>query len=437
MLLIIGTGAAWASEGAPAAESTTGLVAGLVALVLACGAVAGIRRPFGVIVSALAGACIAGWLAYEHGNADAGTLCAVNETWNCQVVNSSRWSEVGGVPIALFGLGAYAALAWLGWQWSQGKGGAVPLIAAISGLAVCFDAFLGYQMMRMGAGCVFCVTTYALNLVILGAAVVELVRDPSSRSGIGGQVGGAVIAGLAVYLIGVFAYRNAGEVETVPGGGGGGGSSRPTNLAALYEQARGTVEYGPTDPVTGNPSARFTLVEWADFQCPHCQFMSDELKELLADPVNQDVKLVYRNYPISNQCNRFVGGPGHTQACLAAAAGECAREQGRFWELSAQMFKNQDYLGKSDIQFMVGQLSLDAAAFEACMAKPETGASVIADIEAGGKAGVTGTPSVYLLGAFGDQWVRLKGDGEEIAAVLAAARAGTPLPAPPPPQDER
>lgn len=436
MLLIFGTGTAWAAEGAATSDGATGLVAGLVAMVLACAAVAWIRRPYGVLVSALAGACVAAWLAYEHGHAEAGSLCAVNEVWNCQVVNSSRWSEVGGVPIALFGLGAYAAIGWLAWQWSQGKAGAAPLVAGIAGIAVCFDAFLGYQMMRMGAGCVFCVSTYALNLVILASAVTELVKDPASRAGMGGQVGGAVIAGLVVYLGGVFAWRGATEVETVGGGSGSGTTtSRPKDLSAFYEQAQGPVAFGPTDPVSGNPSARFTLVEWADFQCPHCQLMYNELHELLADPANQDVKLVYRNYPISNQCNRFVGAAGHTQACLAAAAGECAREQGRFWELAGQMFRNQDYLGKSDIQFMVEQIGMDPAAFEACMGKPETGMAVIADVEAGGEAGVSGTPSVFLLGAFGDQWVRLKGSGEEMAAVLAAARAGTPLPAPPPPEE--
>ena len=436
MLPLLTISSAFASDG-PSSGSTS-LVAGLVVLVLACAALVAVMRPVGVLVSALAGAGVAGYLAHEHLATQSGadSLCNINETWNCALVNSSAWSEVLGVPIALYGFGVYCALGFLAVRWNQGKSDAAVVIAVGATIGVCVDLFLGAQMLRLGAGCVLCLTTYALNLVILiGAGLEARKRLSGAATAFGNHAAVAAIVGLATYLGALTVYRSTEGAGGPPSASGGAAATAPADLSKFYEQAVGDVAYETIDPVYGDPAARFTLVEWADFQCPHCQWMYGQLHELLADPVNKDVKLVYRNYPISNQCNQFVAQAGHSNACAAAAAGECAREQGRFWELAGAMFKNQEYLSTSDVRFMVEQNGLDAAAFEVCLGKPAIGERVLKDVEAGGKAGVQGTPSVYLLGAFGDKWVRLKGDKNEMAAVLAAVRAGTPLPAPPPPEE--
>ncbi|HNC99880.1 MAG TPA: thioredoxin domain-containing protein, partial [Myxococcota bacterium] len=202
-----------------------------------------------------------------------------------------------------------------------------------------------------------------------------------------------------------------------------------------YELPAGTVRYEPNDPVKGNPEAKFILVEWADFQCPHCAAMFPELKKVIEE--NPDVKLYYKHYPISQTCNHFVEWEGHKDSCRAAAASVCANAQNAFWPLAEKMFKNQEYLGKDDLRFMVQQAGLDSVAFEACMADPATEAAVREDVEAGGLAQINGTPSIFLKGPFGDQWVKINGGHEEINAVLAAARAGQPLPPPPPPSAGR
>lgn len=433
MLPLLTIGPAFAQDGA--APGSTSLVAGLVVLALACALLVAVMRPIGVLVTALAGAGLAAYLAHDHlaSQSGADSLCNINQTWNCALVNTSAWSELFGIPIALYGLGVYAALAWLAIRWIQGKSEASLLIAIGAGAAVCVDIFLGLQMLKLGAGCVLCLTTYALNVILLVGAGREAVKH---RSGLGGALGShgamAVVVGLAGYLGAVIVYRSTADEGGTASGEAGKDGGAPIDFTKVYEQVTGDVTYDPNDPVYGDPAARFTLVEWADFECPHCQWMYGQLKDLLADPVNKDVKLIYRNYPISNQCNQFVAQAGHANACAAAAASECARDQGRFWELAGAMFKNQEYLSKDDIRFMVEQNGLDVAAFEACLSKPETGALVLKDVEAGGRAGVEGTPSVYLHGAFGDKWVRLKGDRAEMSAVLAAVRAGETLPAPPP-----
>jgi protein-disulfide isomerase len=83
---------------------------------------------------------------------------------------------------------------------------------------------------------------------------------------------------------------------------------------------------------------------------------------------------------------------------------------------------------------MAGQIGLDVAAWEQCMGDATMQADVQADAMAGAQAGLMGTPTFFLLGAYGDQWVEVQGVGG-IAAVINAHQTGAPLPTPGPPVD--
>ena len=71
------------------------------------------------------------------------------------------------------------------------------------------------------------------------------------------------------------------------------------------------------------------------------------------------------------------------------------------------------------------------------MNDPATAQAVVADVEGGGTAQISGTPSIFLKGAVGDGWVRVIGGKEAINTILAAARSGKPMPAPAPPNPDR
>jgi protein-disulfide isomerase len=236
------------------------------------------------------------------------------------------------------------------------------------------------------------------------------------------------IVGLLTLVAGSVASHDGAKGSAAAGGASAGGVE---DLSQHYEAVTGRIELDGTEPVIGPADAKFVMVEWADFECPYCAVMSEELKKILAE--NPDVKLYFKHYPISEKCNSFVEGERHKDACNAAAASECARLQGRFWELSRQMFKNQEFLGKEDIRFMAEQQQMDMTAFEACMADASTSEAIRQDVAAGGVAGVEGTPSIFVKGVYGDGYVRFSTmDKDAINAVLAAARAGQTLPAPRP-----
>ncbi len=408
--------------------------------VLFCVGLVVYRRALGLLITSQYGVLLAVYLAHQHREALTGgtSICNISSIINCDAVNTSHYAEIQGVPIAVIGFAFYVAIAYLAFSYLRGTAPRAPaMIMLLSVGAVGYDVFLAYASYHIGSICLFCTTTWAVNLILLVGSTVES-KGISPIDAIKDHGGPAVIAGLGGLILGVLAYQGGSSTAVVSPRDGVANTATATpslDLMTLYEQAAGPVTLDGTEPEKGDPNAPYTFVEWADFQCPHCAAMFPVMEELLA--ANKDMKLYFKDYPISGNCNKFVEGVRHENACQAAAASECARVQGKFWDLAGQMFGNQEYLGKDDLRFMIGQVGMDEKAFETCMADPATAQSITADVEAGGAAQINGTPSIFLKGPWGDQWVRVIGGKDAINTILAAARTGKPMPPPPPPNPDR
>ena len=107
-------------------------------------------------------------------------------------------------------------------------------------------------------------------------------------------------------------------------------------------------------PVRGNPEAKVTIVEFSDFECPHCRMAEPWLKQVL-DEFPKDVKLVFMNYPL----------PNHPNAQSAAAAAVAAGKQKKFWAYHDKLFDNQDKLRLPDLVRYAEELKLDVERFKA------------------------------------------------------------------------
>lgn len=136
-------------------------------------------------------------------------------------------------------------------------------------------------------------------------------------------------------------------------------------------------------PVRGNPEAKVTIVEFSDFECPHCRMAEPWLKQVL-DEFPKDVKLVFMNYPL----------PNHPNAANAAAASLAAGKQKKFWAYHDKLFDNQEKLRMVDLIRYAEELKLDVERFKADLeaAKPR----VTRDKQLGEKLDITGTPSMYI-----------------------------------------
>ncbi len=140
-------------------------------------------------------------------------------------------------------------------------------------------------------------------------------------------------------------------------------------------------------PVKGPQNAPVTIVEFSDFQCPYCAAAAPQINALLqAYPAK--VKLIYKEYPLEI----------HSQAELAAAAAVAAQKQGKFWPMYDSLFQIHDDLSRENILNVAKANGLDMHRFETDLDSTEVRETVVRDVQDGDRAGVEGTPTIFING---------------------------------------
>jgi len=148
----------------------------------------------------------------------------------------------------------------------------------------------------------------------------------------------------------------------------------------------------------GPQDAKLQVVEFADFECSACQRLSPQLKILLKEFPN-DIRLIFKNFPLGKDCNRNIQNDMHKHACKAARAARCAGEQGNdyFWkvhdELMGASSLDEDFF--TDLPLLISGLS--SSEFSSCLTSSKP-MGVEDEVEEANKAKVTGTPSLYVNG---------------------------------------
>ncbi len=165
---------------------------------------------------------------------------------------------------------------------------------------------------------------------------------------------------------------------------------KAADLADLAKQAPGTGQLASTDdPSLGNAGAKVTVVEFADFGCPFSQQESYVVRAL-AKEFPDTVRFIYRDFPLPDL---------HPGADLAAAGGDCALEQGKFWEYHDALFAHSGDFTQDNLAGYAADAGLDQNAFSSCLASGKYQAEVANDETDGVNAGVVGTPTFFINGS--------------------------------------
>ena len=159
-------------------------------------------------------------------------------------------------------------------------------------------------------------------------------------------------------------------------------------VRVLFDAPRQKVAVGAGDPTRGPSSAPVTVVEYSDFQCPFCQRVAPTIEQIRAK-YGDKVRIVWKDFPLTQI---------HPEAFGAAMAGNCAREQGKFWEFHDRLFPNQQALQPEFLKRYAADAGLNVDTFGACLDSSKHRQKVQDAIAEGTRLGVSSTPTVFING---------------------------------------
>jgi len=174
------------------------------------------------------------------------------------------------------------------------------------------------------------------------------------------------------------AIQQAGTQPTQP--------TQPTEPTQPTQPTQPTFDLAGKTP-RGDASAKVTIVEYSDFQCPYCSRAVPTVEQILKD-YDGEVKVYFKHFPLGF----------HQYAEKAAEAAECASDQGKFWEYHDKLFANQQALTTTDLKKYAGDLGLDTTKFNTCLDTGAKESAVQADFDEGTANGIQGTPSFFING---------------------------------------
>ncbi len=163
------------------------------------------------------------------------------------------------------------------------------------------------------------------------------------------------------------------------------------------------------DHIQGDPHAPLTLVEYGDFQCPHCRIAHEIVKQLTTH-FGPRLRFVYRNFPLLDI---------HPMAEPAAEAAEfaAASDPAAYWPMHDAIFAHQSRLSPRLLAAEAGKLGLDPSEATAAIEEQRYAPRIQHDLDTGEQAGVHGTPTFFINGKhYQGPWAY-----EELAQALDAA----------------
>jgi protein-disulfide isomerase len=149
----------------------------------------------------------------------------------------------------------------------------------------------------------------------------------------------------------------------------------------------------------GSPDAPVKVIKYSDYQCPACRFYFNNLGKIIQRDYIETgkVQFIYHEFPLDV----------HPHAVAAGEAARCAGDQNKYWQMHDILFTNQDQWAplstvKNVFSGYAGQIGLNRAEFDACVANGAHNAEILAAGKSSIEAGVQATPTFSVNGQLTD-----------------------------------
>jgi protein-disulfide isomerase len=293
-------------------------------------------------------------------------FCTSADT-GCGAVRQSGWGYPLGIPMPALGIAGFALLFSLSMFESPARRRALPIVAGAGGLAA-----LGLLVLQAVTLKTFCALCVIVDLAGVVAAVAALAwsRSPLAAGGPAAKKRkrSSRAPALADPLDSWAWWVLAGIAVAAP---------------LIWPRVRPQPPIAPEIAALYVPG-KINVVEFADFECPHCRRLHPELKKLVAE-FSPGVNFVRMNLPLKS----------HVHALGAAKAVVCAEKQGKGDELADALFASED-LTLSAIRRIAVGLGIDTSELDRCIDHPDTAARLHREEQILRAAGFEGLPTTYI-----------------------------------------
>jgi uncharacterized membrane protein len=343
----------------------------------------------------------------KFGHLTGPSICNVNDYMNCDTVTASRYASFLGIPMALWGVFTnLILLLFLGFtRWNltsdrERTGRYTFTLSAVVAAASVVMASISIGTLH--ALCLFCVSAYVLSLINLAAVwwatrptFKGLRHDLTDTLFTQHWVLGFVAAiPVLAYLVNMMVLESQGFGDI---------AKIANEKVAYWEVAtpqtfdlgRGIIhQRGTAEPA-------MTIVEFADYLCPHCRVANPVLNSFTDS--HPDVRLIFKPFPLDGVCNAAVKQSGNGVRCSLAYYSFCSEKLfKKGHQVHSWIFDHQEDMetatSESAAKSICDANGMNCEELLKCAASEDVILAVKKAADEGDAAGVQGTPTVYING---------------------------------------
>lgn len=272
------------------------------------------------------------------------SICAINETFDCDGVAKTQYSQFLGVPLALWGVCLYVFLLFMTFvdklQNLKFLGflkvfkNQTSYIFCVSLLSFIISMILGcISVFKINSVCIFCFMTYFIDLLIAliskewGKGALFEIKNSIADFLEAIKVKRYAISFFALVLAGlaVLTYTSVSNVLSPQ-------IIKKNTWKKAFKSYNKIVDRNSIGP----KDAELVIEEYIDFNCPGCFFANVYLHRILDEFEN--VRIVQHILPLQKECNHNMRHDGHKNSCIKAKYALAAAKQNKYWQMADFLF---------------------------------------------------------------------------------------------------
>ena len=332
------------------------------------------------------------------------SFCSINDFIDCDGIAQTDESQFFGIPLAYWGLFLYCFMTIMLFvdklknitllKFLEVFKNPYSYIAALGLISFTISIILlCLSLFEIKKLCILCAFTYVLNLLIACVAADFSIKKlfGSIKDSVVDFIDAIKVKEYLITFIAVVTATAACLTYT-------------TKTMVFAPQIKKHIEqkeffdakkniYAQTGNILGAEKPKLVIEIFSDYQCPIC-FAHNIMMHKLAKEI-KDIQFVHKNYPLDNECNRFLTRPMHPGACLDAKYAIAAEKQGKLWDMNDILFEH-----KPTVEYTILELAkdrgFDVEKLEKDANSPETLNQLKSEIEEAHNKNVIGTPSIVI-----------------------------------------